>query len=50
MRESGFNDVPNNWVLGIWILADVVEVLGTHMLMRHVDLDAWGFIIGSYTA
>ena len=29
--------VPNNWVLGIWVIVIIVQVLGEHMMIRYLD-------------
>ena len=29
--------VPNNWVLGFWVIVIVVQVLGKYMIIRYLD-------------
>ena len=29
--------VPNNWVLGIWVIVLIVLVLGKYMIIRYLD-------------
>ena len=29
--------VPNNWVLGIWVIVIIVLVLGKYMIIRYLD-------------
>ena len=29
--------VPNNWVLGIWVILIIVQVLGKYMIIRYLD-------------
>ena len=29
--------VPNNWVLGIWVMVVIVVVLGKYMGLRYLD-------------
>ena len=29
--------VPNNWVLRIWVIAIVVQVLGKYMIIGYLD-------------
>ena len=29
--------VPNNWVLGCWVIGIVVQVLGKYMIIRYLD-------------
>ena len=29
--------VPNNWVLGIWVLVIIVQVWGKYMIIGHLD-------------
>ena len=29
--------VPNNWVLGIWVIVILVQVLGKYMIVRYLD-------------
>ena len=29
--------VPNNWVLGIWVIVIIVMVLGKYMIIRYLD-------------
>ena len=29
--------VPNNWVLGFWVLEIMVQVLGEYIIIRYLD-------------
>ena len=29
--------VPNNQVLGLWVIGNIVQVLGTYMIIRYLD-------------
>ena len=29
--------VPKNWVLGIWVIVIIVQVLGKYMIIRYLD-------------
>ena len=29
--------VPNNWVLGFWVIVIIVQVLGKYMIFRYLD-------------
>ena len=29
--------VPNNWVLGFWVIVIIVQVLGKYMIIRYLD-------------
>ena len=35
--------VPNNWVLGFWVIVIIVQVLGKYMIIGY--LDPYGYII-----
>ena len=29
--------VPNNWVLGFWVIVIIVQALGKYMIIRYLD-------------
>ena len=40
-KDENFNvprvQVPNNWVLGFWVIVIIVQVLGKFMIIRYLD-------------
>ena len=37
-KVLGFRvQVPNNWVLGFWVIVIMVQVLGKYMIIKYLD-------------
>ena len=35
--------VPNNLLLGIWVIVITVQILGKYMIIGYLDPQGWGF-------
>ena len=33
----GFREVPNNLVLGFWVMVIIVQIVGKYMIIRYLD-------------